>query len=395
MTALRQIGVIVPLNLRHLPQRLGTSLVIVVGIAGVVGVLISVLAMANGLLTAFTGTGRPDRALVLSMNAMSEAGSSLSRDQALAVLDAPGIKRDENGIPVASAEAVIVVPAAMKDTKKPVNVTLRGVGPKAFALRPEIHLVEGRMFRPAVHELIVGRAAQAQFSGLAVGDQIVIRDAVWRVVGSFESRPAGSHDSELMGDAETVLSANRRNQFQSVTVSLQSPDAFPAFKKVLTSNPLLSVDVLRESDYFALQSKPLSSVLFFTAYGVGGIMAIGALFGALNTMYSAVGARTREIATLRAIGFGASAVVMSVLVEALLLSVVGAIAGALVATFIFDGSSSSTIAGGGTQLVYSLAIGPRLVGAGILWACAIGLLGGLFPAVRAANMPIASALRAV
>lgn len=395
MADFRQMSAIVLLNLRHLPQRLGTSLVIVVGIAGVVGVLISVLAMANGLLHAFTSTGRPDRAIVLSMNAVSEAGSRLPRDEALAVMDAPGVKRDNSGAPIASAEAVVVIPARQKDTGSRVNVTLRGVGPEAFALRPEIRLVEGRMFRRAVHELIVGRAAQARFAGLTVGDHIVIRGTDWRIVGSFATRVPDSHDSELLGDAETVLSATRSNQFQSVTVALQSSDAFTAFKKALTSNPLLSVAVMRESEYFASQSKALSTVLFVTAYGVGGVMAIGALFGALNTMYSAVGARSREIATLRAIGFGAGAVVTSVLVEALLLALVGAIAGAFIATMIFNGSSSSTIAGGGSQLVYSLSVGPRLIGAGILWACAIGLLGGLFPAVRAARLSIATALRAI
>lgn len=392
MDALRQIGAIILLNLRQLPQRIAASLVIVIGIAGVVGVLISVLAMANGLLSAFTSAGRTDRAIVLAMNAFSEAGSSLSRDQLPAILDAPGIRRDEQGRPIASAEAVVLVPAK-KRSGTAVNVTLRGLGPAAFALRPELRLVEGRMFRSGVHELIVGRAAQAQFAGLEIGGRITFRDSEWRVVGSFESTEGGMHDSELLADAETVLSASRRNRFQSVTVALDSPRTFAAFKEALTSDPTLSVEVLRESDYLAKQSKPLSRVLFFTAYGVGGIMAIGAVFGALNTMYSAVGARSREIATLRAIGFGAGAVVFSVLTEALLLALAGALAGSIVAVLAFNGSSTSTIGGGGTQIVYSLAIGPRLVAAGVLWGCAIGTLGGLFPALRAARLPIAAALR--
>lgn len=395
ISALRHIGVIVLLNLRHLPQRLGSSLVTVVGIAGVVGVSISVLAMASGLLKTFVGTGRSDRAIVVAMSALSEAGSSLSRDAALTIMTVPGVNRSSDGAPIASAEAVMLVPGVSRSSGRAVNITVRGIGPSAFALRPEIRLVEGRMFRAGLHEVIVGRAAQMQFEGLEIGDRIHMFGDDWAVVGTFASSVGGTHDSELFADSETVLSAGRRNEFQSVTVMLQSPDAFAGLVSALTRNPLLSVEAQRESEYFATQSKPLSRVLFATAYGVGGIMAVGALFSALNTMYSAVESRTREIATLRAIGFGGDAVVISVLVEALLLAFVGASIGALFAVLAFNGRMSSTIGGGGAQLVYSFAIGPWLVAIGIVCACAIGLVGGLFPAVRAARLSVAAALRAV
>jgi putative ABC transport system permease protein len=270
---------------------------------------------------------------------------------------------------------------------------MRGVGPQVLAVRPEIRLLEGRMFRPALHEVIVGRAAQKQFSGLEVGSRIAFRDGDWTVVGSFDG--GGSHDSELFTDAETLLSAYRRNQFQSVTALLESSEAFEPFKAALTSNPSLSVEVMRESDYFAAQSKPLSRLLFFVAYVVGGIMAVGALSAALNTMYSAVSARAREIATLRAIGFGAGGIVVSVLCETLLLALTGAIAGVLAASLAFNGNTLSTIAGGGTQIVYSVIITPGLIALGAAWACAIGVVGGLFAALRAARMPVATALRSI
>jgi putative ABC transport system permease protein len=357
-------------------------------------VLISVLAMATGFKRTIVATGRDDRAIVLRGGSDSELASTLSREATLTIMDAPGIRKDSAGKPIASAEAVVVVDMPKKSTDTGANVTIRGIGAAAMALRPEIHMVAGRMFQRGLRELIVGNGAQAQFKGLDVGSHIALRGSDWTIVGAFESN-GDSHESELLADGETVLSAYRRNLYQSVVVLLESQDAFAAFKNSLTTNPQLSVAVMREHDYYAKQSQRMSNVLSFIAYVVGGIMAVGALFGALNTMYSAVSVRSREIATLRAIGFGASAVVLSVLIEAMLLSVVGALIGAGLAWIFFNGNVVSTLGSNFTQVVFRLAVGPSLVVLGIVWACVIGLVGGLFPAIRAARLPVATALRAV
>ena len=393
MSLFKQIGAVTVLNLQNVPSRLGTSLVIVVGIAGVVGVLISVLAMATGFSDALTNTGRADRAIVMRGGSTSELGSTLSRDNALTILDAPGVRKTAGGKPVGSAEEIVIVDLPQKGSDSGVNVTLRGIGPQGLATHPEIKLAAGRMFQPAVRELIVGKSAQVQFKGLEIGSHIAFRDSDWTVVGTFESG-GGAHESELLADAETVMSAYRRNLFQSVTVLLDDVAAFDRFKDALTTNPTLSVDVRREPEYYATMSATLQKILFFVAYVVGGIMAVGALFGALNTMYSAVSARAVEIATLRALGFGALPVVISVFVEALLLSFGGGVIGALLAWVFFNGNAANTLSGNFTQLVFHLTIGPPIMALGILWACAIGMIGSLFPAIRAARLPIAVVLRA-
>jgi putative ABC transport system permease protein len=393
MTLFREIGAVTAMNLAGIPSRLGTSLVIVIGIAGVVGVLISVLAMAVGFSKALHNTGRPDRAIIMRGGSTSELGSTISRDNALTILDAPGVRKTADGKPVGSAEELVIVDLPQKGSDSGVNVTLRGVGPEGFATRPEIKLVAGRLFQPAVRELIVGKSAAAQFKGLEIGSHIAFRDSDWTVVGTFESG-GDAHESELLADAETVMSAYRRNLFQSITVLLDDAAAFDKFKDALTTNPTLSVDVRREPDYYASLSATLQRILFFVAYVVGGIMAVGALFGALNTMYSAVSARAVEIATLRALGFGATAVVVSVFVEALLLSLIGGVIGAVLAWAFFNGNSANTLSGNFTQLVFHLTIGLDIMLVGILWACAIGMIGSLFPAIRAARLPIAVVLRA-
>jgi putative ABC transport system permease protein len=309
-------------------------------------------------------------------------------------MDAPGIRKDSAGKAIASAEAVVIVDLPKKSDDSGSNVTIRGVGSEGPALRPEIHLVAGRMYRQGLRELVVGRGAQSQFKGLDIGSHIALRGSDWIIVGAFESND-DSHESELLADVETVLSAYRRNLYQSVIVLLESKDSFDVFKTALTTNPQLSVDVIRERDYYLQQSQRMSDVLSFVAYVVGGIMAVGALFGALNTMYSAVSVRSREIATLRAIGFSAPAVVLSVLIEAMLLSILGALIGAALAWLFFNGNVISTLGSNFTQVVFRLAVSPALVVLGVLWACTIGIIGGLFPAIRAARLPVATALRAV
>jgi putative ABC transport system permease protein len=381
------------MNLRSLPQRIGTAWVIVIGIAVTVAVMVSVLAMAEGFTKTLKGTARTDRAIVLRSGSQAELASTIDRANAQTIMDAPGVRKDAAGRPIASAEAVVIVALPQKKDGADANVTLRGVGANAMALRPELHLVAGRMFRPAVRELIVGKSALAQFKGLEIGSHIAFRDSEWTVVGVFETG-GDAHESELQGDVETVLSAYRRNIFQSVSVMLQSADAFDRFKAALTTDPTLKVSVERETEYYAAQSRNLSKLLNLLAYFVGGIMALGASFGAINTMYTAVSTRTREIATLRAIGFSGLPIVVSVLVESLLLALIGSAIGSFAAWLFFNGNTVNTLGAGFTQVVFHLTVTVSLLVSGVVLACVIGMLGGLFPAVRAARLPIATALRA-
>jgi putative ABC transport system permease protein len=394
MKLFRQIGAVTAMNFRSLPQRASTSLVIVIGIAGVVAVLVSVLAMSTGLIRTMENAGRDDRAIVLRNGSIAETSSALDRNSARAVQDAAGIKRNAQGEPILSAESMRILSLHKKEDDAEINVVLRGVGPMVTEVRPELKIVEGRMFKPAVTEVIVGKQARTQFKGVNIGDVIHARAANWTVVGIFETN-GDSHESTIITDAETLNSVDKRGAFQSVTVFLESESAFQTFKDSLLSNPTLSVDVIRERDYYRQQSKGMSTMISVIAYVVGGIMAVGAIFAALNTMYSAVSARLQEIATLRALGFGSTAMVMSVLAEALVLALIGGVIGALIAWLFFNGNTVSTSAGGMGQLVFALSVDPQLMILGVVWACVIGLLGGLFPAIRAARLPVAMALRAV
>lgn len=378
-------------NLAAIPRRLGSSLVVVVGIAGVVGVLISVLAMAEGFHETMRHTGRPDRAIVLRGGSQSELSGTLSRQQAHVVADAPGVRVDSERHAILSAEAVGVVSLPLRASGTDANVTLRGVGAQAFKLRPELQLTAGRLFRPGLREVIVGQAAQGQFKGLEIGDRIAFRDSDWIVVGSFATDD--SHASEILADVETVLAAYRRNLFQSVTVLLENPEAFETFSKALASDPRIAVEVLREPDYYGRMSEQLDKIMKFVAYTVGSIMAAGAVFGALNTMYTAVSKRTVEIATLRALGFGATPILVSVFAEALLLALAGAAIGAALAWLLFNGDAVSSLSGNFTQVVFRLNITWPLVGMGFVWAAAIGLVGGLFPALKSVRRPIVEGLR--
>ena len=380
------------LNLANIPSRLGTSLVIILGIAGVVAVFISTLAMATGLQRAVSVTGRSDRAVVIRNGASAESASSLSRDAVNTIMEAPGVRKDAQGEAIGSPEPLMIVDVPLKSSNTEANVALRGIGTMNAQLRPELKIIVGRMFRPGVRELIVGHNTQTQFKGLEIGDHLILRNTDWRVVGVF-STGGDAHELELMADTNTVLGAYDRNVVQSVTVLLNSRDAFAHFKSFLTSNPALSVDVQRESDYFAKEASGEVSIIRFVAFVVGGIMALGAVFGALNTMYSAVSARTVEIATLRAIGFGPGAVITSVLIEALVLALVGAGFGAALAWQFFDGKGVSALnLGSFTQLVFYLRVTPDLIASGIFWACLVALIGGIFPAIRAARLPITAAL---
>ncbi len=393
MNSIRQTLAITGINLRSIPQRIGTSLVICVGIAGVVAVLTTVLAMATGLQNAMSNAARDDRAIVLRTGSTAEALSTISRDDLVAIEAAPGIHPTADGKRGISPEVLVSVNLPRKDTGQLSALQIRGLTPVGPSVRPEIQLLEGRMFATGVNEIIVGKSAHEQFAHLDVGDTAAFHSGSWRVVGIFSSG-GDVHESEAMADANTLMSATQRTVFSAATVWLDSAAAFVAFKEAVKHDPALKVDVQTETEYYAGQSKRVAALLQLVATTVGGIMAVGALFGALNTMYSAVSTRTVEIATLRAIGFGALPVVVSVLVEALALALIGAAAGGAIAWLLFNGNAFST---GGTlgQIALRLHVGASLIAIGILWAAVIGLLGGLFPAIRAARMSVADSLRVV
>jgi putative ABC transport system permease protein len=317
----------------------------------------------------------------------------VTREDVDIISNAPGIAKSADGKALISSELVTVVNVPKIDTGTDANITLRGVGLMLPQVRPELTIVAGSMFRPAVRELIAGAGAAKQFRGLEPGNVLHLRNADWTVTGVFTSN-GDIHESELLADADTVGSSIERTGYSSVVALLTGADAFGPFKDALTTDPQLKVDVQREPEYYAAQSQGLSKAINVVGNTVAVIMAIGAMFGALNSMYSAVAARGLEIATLRAIGFSALPVLLSVMIEALLLSLLGGILGAALAWLLFNGHSVATLGGAFAQVVFKLTVTPALIVTGILWACAIGILGGLFPALRAARLPVAQALRA-
>ncbi len=389
----KQFAAIGWMNLQTLPQRMGASSVIVIGIAGVVAVMVSVLAMGAGFRHTLADGGRADRVIILRGGSDAELNSNLTRSDMAKISNAPGIAKDAAGGALLSSELVSVVNIPKIDTGTDANVTLRGVGLTPAAVRPELIVVEGRAFRPAVRELIAGAGAVKQFRGLTVGSVLHLRNADWQVTGVFTSN-GDVHESELLADVDTVASSIERTGYSSGVALLADAAAFDRFKDSLTTDPQLKVDVLREADYYAAQSQQLTTTINVVGNTVAVIMAIGAMFGALNTMYSAVAARGREIATLRAIGFGALPVLLSVMLEALLLSLLGGAMGAGLAWLFFNGHSVSTLGGAFAQVVFKLRVTPGLILTGIVWACVIGVLGGFFPALRAARMSVTDALRA-
>ncbi len=385
MTSLSQTVAITLMNLRSIPARLGSSLVICTGIAGVVAVLVSVLAMANGLTRTLTSAGDPDRALVMRNGALAESLSTLSREALLAVESAPGIS-------AISPEVVLSVTLLRRAVAEMATVVVRGITEEGIVVRPEIQMIEGRLPTPGLREIAVGRAAAREFANLHLGGEVTFHGGPWRVVGIFSSR-GDAHESELLADANTLMAAANRIVFNAATVRLESPAAFDALERALTSDPRLAVEVQRESEYYAKLAESVSRILELVARVVAGIMAIGALLGALNTMYTAVAARTAEIGTMRAIGFGALPVVASVVAEALLLALVGGVAGAAIAWFAFNGNDFAT-GSSITRTALTLRIDPTLAVTGIVWATVIGVIGGMPPAIRAARLPVAESLRA-
>ncbi|HWU54314.1 MAG TPA: ABC transporter permease, partial [Rhizomicrobium sp.] len=334
---LRQIWIVSALSFKSLKSRFWQSMVIVVGLGATIGVLLSMMSMTQGMKQAYFNTGDPGRAIVVSQGADSEGQSSISRAAAPIIMSAPGIAKDKDGKPLADRALNMGLPVLRKNGTKGFT-TLRGFGPKGVALRPEFHMVAGRMFQTGKRELIVGVGAQTMFQQMQVGDKVILPNGQWPIVGVYTT--GDILDGQLIGDTETMLTALNRTAYNSILVRLTSPDALDTFRKALTTNPALQVTVTRHSDWYKKVSDQATGLLAVLAYVVGAVMAIGALFGCLNTMYAAVSTRGREIATLRALGYGAFPVALSVMLEAILLSVTGALLGAAIAWILNDGKQS-------------------------------------------------------
>jgi putative ABC transport system permease protein len=391
---LRQTAAVMLINLRTIPARLGSSAVAIIGIAGVVVVFVSVLSISAGFSAAMVGSGSGGRALVMRAGSDTEMTSGITGDEVRVIKEAPGIRRD-GGNALASGELYVVLDLPKKSTPdSPANVPLRGIEPAGMPARDEVSIIEGRMFRFATNEVIVGRAANRQFLGLNVGDTVVSGRNRWQVVGIFEA-DGGVAETEIWCDVHALQDAYRRpNEFSVVIAKLDSTNSFDTFNDWLGKNPQVHTTIRRETEYYRAQSEQMTRLIDTLGFGIASLMGIGAVFGAILTMYTAVASRTREIATLRAIGFNTSSVLMSVLGESVVLGGIGGLIGGILAYIGFNGYETSTMNFQTfSQVAFAFRVTPRLLGTGLFYALAIGLIGGLFPAIRAARLPISSALR--
>ncbi len=388
-----QIFAMIQFSLLSLPQRKGSSVAAMLGIAGVVAVMIGVLSIAQGVLKTMESSAGDNNAIVLRSGADSEMMSGLGGDDTRIISEAPGIARDKNGA-LASPELFVIINLPMRSTGTDANVPLRGVQAPAMVVRDKFKLVEGRMFEWGLNEVMVGVGARYQFEGLEIGSSIEVGQERWPVVGVFEAE-GGLSESEIWVDAAVLQPAYRRgNSYQAVYVKLNSSDAFDEFKDSLTSDPRLNVKPMRESEYYSSQSTTIYNMITGLGTIIAVIMGLGAVFGALNTMYTAVSSRTQEIATLRALGFRAGPVVISVLSESLLLAFTGGLIGAGLAWLAFDGYQAATLSWSSlSAITFAFDVNAKLLVQGIIFAMVIGLVGGLFPAIRAARQPVAQALR--
>jgi putative ABC transport system permease protein len=390
---LKQVSAITGINIKSIPERWASSLVIVVGLAGVVAVFTALLAMGQGFESTLKASGRADEVLVMRGGSDAEINSGLGRDDIDIIEQSPGIREGSDGKRLASAEMMVIAELLRKgDLKNGVNITLRGVEPDAFALRPQLKIVEGRTFTPGLRELIVGRGVTRQFQGASPGNVVRMRGSDWTVVGVFETGDA--YESELWADINVARTTFARQGSSSVLAALDGADGFDKLKNALAADPRLTVDVTRQQEYFSGQTKQFRQTIGVLAGVVTAIMALGAIFAALNSMYAAVATRSKEIATLRAIGFGGLPVLVSVMVEALLLALVGGLAGAAIAYVLFNNLSVSTIGQNFTQVVFAFKITPPLVIRGLIISLVIGMVGGFLPALRATRLPVVDSLRA-
>lgn len=380
-------------NLRSMRARWLSAIVAVVGIAGTVGVFCAMLALARGFHATLVTSGSPQNALIRRAGSSAELDGSVSLDQVKVIEDAPGIMR-ENGQPLVSPEAVVIAGFNLRTTHTNANVQVRGVSEETLKVRPNIKIIEGRFFQPGLAELVIGKNVESTYEGLEFGKPINFGGQTWNVVGVFDAG-GSAFDSEVWADSRVLNQVYKRpeNLYQSVTVRLDSPAAYNQLKDALTADPKLTVEVDRELDYYARQSQVLTTLITVLGGLVAVIMGIGAVIGALNTMYSAVSERSREIATMRAIGFGAASIVLSFLFEALLIAFIGGVLGAI-SVLKLNGLTTTTLnMQTFSSVAFAFKITPLLLGVGILFALLMGLVGGVPPAIRAARRPVALSLR--
>lgn len=380
-------------NIRSVKARWTSSIVAVLGIAGTVGVFVAMLSLARGFRATLVASGSADNAIVMRAGATSEMMSGIRLEDVKIVQDAPGVARGSDA-PLVTSEVVVVAPFPLRATGTDANVQVRGVSPNVLTIRNNLKIVHGRMFQPGLAELIVGKNASSSYSGLTVGNTVNFGGGHWQVVGVFDAG-GSSFDSEVWCDARVLDDVYKRpsNIFQSATIHLTSANAYEQFKDAITSDRRLNLDVSREIDYYAKQSTRMTQLITILGGLVAFVMAIGAVFGALNTMYSAVAERGREIATMRALGFGGAAVVFSFLIEALLISFIGGAIGCI-AVLPLNGLTTGAMNWQTfSHLAFAFRITPPLLFGGVIFALLMGLLGGLPPAMRAAWRPVAVALR--
>ena len=387
-----QIGTVVVMNIMSLPRRLWMSLAAVFAVSVVVAVLLAFLAMAKGFENTLAGTGSDDIAIITRVGSQSELNSVLGRDTVNIVTTAPGIAKDVNGDPVYSAELFVIVDGIKRSSQTEANIPMRGISLDGLGLREQMQIVAGRSFEPGRNEIVVGQGVQREFSGFELGREIRFGKTAWEVVGIF-STGGSAFESELWADAPTVQTQFQRgSSFQTVRVALETPGNVEPIQAFIDNDPQLTLDVATEKTYFASQGKALSGIAIF-GWALSIIMGMGALAGALNTMYTSVAARSREIATLRAIGFSNTSAFAGTLAESILLSLIGGVLGAMASWMLFDGFQASTLGGSFTQVVFTFDLTPALFRDGIVLALAIGLIGGLFPAWRAARVPVVTAFQ--
>jgi putative ABC transport system permease protein len=389
-----QIGAVTAMNVRNIPERWSSSLVAVLGIGGVTLVLVALLSIAAGFQAALEGSGSADVAMVVKAGSTNELSSGFGMDVVTAVADGPGIKRTEQGEPIISPELYVLVDVQMVGKTASTNVPLRGVGALAPRVRKDFKLAEGRMFTPGTNEIIVGTGAAKQYVGLGVGQTKRWGSTNWTVVGHFTDN-GGIAESEIWGDTPVIQQAWRRGpSFQSVRVKLDNPQALKKLADTLTKNPAIQVDVPSEKAFYIEQQRVMSTLINGAGKWLAIIMGLAALFAALNTLYNAVASRVREIATLRAMGFGAWPVITSVLVESMILGAVGGLIGGLVAFLFLNGMTSSTMNWGTfSQITFAFTITPKLMLIGIAYGLLLCLIAGILPSIRAARLPITSGLR--
>ncbi|HEY6269503.1 MAG TPA: ABC transporter permease [Candidatus Acidoferrum sp.] len=381
-------------NFRSVKARWSSAIVAVVGIAGTVGVFVAMLSLARGFKATLVSSGSEDNAIIMRAGATSEMTGGVTIDTVKIIQDKPGIARGSDGSPLVTPEVVLVAPIPLISTGTDANVEIRGVSKNVLEIRRNIKIVEGRMFSPGLNEIVVGKNANASYAGLTLGNTIGLGSVHWKIVGIFDAG-GSSFDSDVWGDAHLIGPAFNRPDiyFQSITVRLTSASALQQLKDAATADPRLNVDVTREIDYYSKQSNRLTTLITVLGGLVAGVMAIGAFFGALNTMYSAVAERGREIATMRALGFGGPSVVFSFVIEALLIAFVGGLVGCIAVLPLNGLTTGAMNLQTFSHVAFAFKITTELLVKGIVFALVMGVIGGFLPAVRAASLPVASALR--